>query len=284
MLQRLHLAIFTLLASSLPLECQGHGRLTIPMPRVGDLRYENDPVSSQASEDFVCRHPQPNPSGERPTVTAGGQLKMQWDLTALHVGDCAVFISYDVSQPRASQKFVKIANIPDCKSLSEQLVPIDIPSRLPAGNAVLRWDWKALHVWPKVEWYVQCVDIVVESSSPVLPSSLNSFSIISPPIYPSSGEQGVGFRNPWSDGASPDQAGWYVTGPACFDPALNECGLTAEGTRGFTDAPSAPVVPECQTVLVQPGDTPESIVAASGGRASWADICALNGKSKTLPL
>mmetsp|Transcript_118890 Transcript_118890/g.296592 ORF Transcript_118890/g.296592 Transcript_118890/m.296592 type:complete len:945 (-) Transcript_118890:417-3251(-) len=274
---RLCLPIFALLGASLPLGSRAHGRLTVPTPRIGDLSYENDPVSSEVSEDFVCRHPQPNPSVERPVVAAGGRLDMKWDLTALHVGDCAVFISYDVDKPRASQKFVKIANIPDCKSFSEQRVSIDVPSQLPAGSAILRWDWKALHVWPKIEWYVQCADIIMESSSSLPVSSLSSFSIVSPPIYPANAEQGVGFRNPWSDGASPDQPGWYVTGPACFDASLNDCELTAEATRGFTGVPSAPVVPECQTVMVEPGDTPESIVAAFDGRVAWADICAVNG-------
>merc|ERR1711963_829505 len=56
-------------------------------------------------------------------------------------------------------------------------------------------DWAALHVWPKVEFYVQCVDIEISSTSTISPASLDGFSITNPPIYPDNGNDGVGYRN-----------------------------------------------------------------------------------------
>ena len=55
------------------------------------------------------------------------------------VGDCAVYLSYDVAKPRPEQNWFKIANLYDCKSKNKQDVNIDIPPWLKAGPAVLRW-------------------------------------------------------------------------------------------------------------------------------------------------
>merc|ERR1719401_2108575 len=100
----------------------------------------------------------------------------------------------------------------------------------------------ALHVYPTVEWYVQCADIYIDSTVQESIPATSSFSIIQPPIYPSSGDVGTGFRNPWGDGRSPGDSGYYITGPACFDGTLtvrNHCDETAPGTRGFTGQPGS---------------------------------------------
>jgi len=268
------------------LPCLGaaHGRLTVPTPRIGGPGiYENDPVPLE-SESFVCRHANPNPSITPAIVRAGSKLALTWELTAAHVGDCAVFISYDVDSPRRQQRYVKIANLPDCKSKNGQNVMIDIPSVLPAGRAILRWDWKALHVYPTIEFYVQCADIVMESSSTNAFSEFNSFRIIDPPIYPASGDDAPGFRNPWSgSGSSEGQRDFFVTGPACIDVSLNRCELTSDWTRGYTgfggeqgDPPNS----ECLKILVNETDTPASITAqadALGSKATWEEICNMNG-------
>merc|ERR1719401_84958 len=89
----------------------------------------------------------------------------------------------------------------------------------------------ALHVYPTVEWYVQCADIYIDSTVQESIPATSSFSIIQPPIYPSSG-----------DVRSPGDSGYYITGPACFDGTLtvrNHCDETAPGTRGFTGQPGS---------------------------------------------
>merc|ERR1719221_2540347 len=112
------------LCASLPLLSTAHGRLTLPVPRVGAGVYENDPVASQTSEDFVCRHPQKNAAVQTARVVAGQKLDLRWDFSAAHAGDCAVFITYDVDRDRRSQRYVKIANLPDCKSQNPQVAEV----------------------------------------------------------------------------------------------------------------------------------------------------------------
>merc|ERR1719188_725220 len=156
-----------------------------------------------------------------------------------HVGDCAVYLSYDTGRPRRTMRWVKIANLPDCRSQINQNVPITIPAELPAGNAVLRWDQYALHqvanVPPFIEWFIQCADVTFTSSSTRSWESFNTFSIIDndgTPAYPSSASS---YRSPYTQGQSaPGEPGFWMTGPACVDDSLNQCALTAVGTKGYT--------------------------------------------------
>jgi hypothetical protein len=195
-----------LLVCALPRTCWAHGKLTSPVPRDGISAGragldENNPVSFEPGcsdpmnrcDAFVCREAAPNPSVGVTQVTAGGTLQLQWAFTAFHVGDCSVYISYDVEVARPQQRWVKVANLPDCKSYPS--ASITIPASLPAGRAILRWDWAALHIWPTVEFYVQCADIQISSSSPSTPADLDSYPLTAPPVYPDSGNDGVGYRN-----------------------------------------------------------------------------------------
>jgi hypothetical protein len=150
----------------------GHGRLTVPTTRRGDIwAYENDPIGFDQHgtqpptppEEFVCRH---DVSGSTPVTpyTAGQQIDITWVNSALHVGDAAVYISYDYDLPMSrnqDMEFFKIANIWDAKTFSASSYPITLPEWLPAGRATLRWEWYALHNNPIVERYVQCAEIEI---------------------------------------------------------------------------------------------------------------------------
>lgn len=187
-----------LCAASSLLAAGAHGSLTFPMARTGGTDYEGDPVPSNTDERFVCRHAEADPSATPAMIAAGGTTQVQWDTSAPHEGDCALFISYDIGLPRVSQRYMKIANFPDCASRSGQSVSVAIPGTLPAGDAVLRWDWRALHAFPTVEWHAQCADVRVSSSSARTWESFdNRFRITSPPIYPADGNLAPGFRNPF---------------------------------------------------------------------------------------
>lgn len=223
----------------LPVAVYSHGRLTVPATR-NPVGYENDPIGFQGrpQEQFVCRN---DPNGMRTAVTAGQPLDMQWQNTALHVGDCAVYVGYgdDIVNgglsERTSGKFVKIANIFDCKKYSGQDYQIDLPSWLPAGKAVIRWEWYALHVAPTIEFYAQCADVDIQSDSNLTPADLPSYSIVEPEwVLPKRGDIAgtVGYRNAFNT-ASPQ----FVTGPPCAFPgdssSRNACNLTAKGTQGY---------------------------------------------------
>lgn len=143
------------------------------------------------------------------------------------MGDCSVYLSYDVTVPTSAARFVKIANLPDCRSQINTLVPIVLPSQLPAGDAILRWDQYALHQGSFIEWYVQCADIAITSSSSKDWASFNKFSIAS--VYPGNPRQ-----NYRRNTAVPGDNDFYMTGPACVEDSINECALTAKGTQGYT--------------------------------------------------
>ena len=220
-------------------------------------------------------------------------MNLKWRFGAAHVGDCAVFISYDVAETDlAKQKYFKIANLPDCRAQNNQEVQITLPSWLPAGDAIMRWDWTALHVYPRVEFYSQCSDITITSNSATSPADIESYSIISPPIYPSSGSDGVGYRNPFNP-SSPQ----YITGKACANGFKgNNCELTAEGTQGSTGGGSADggdtdggdtdggdgeePTPLCLIHTVSSGETLASIATYYVGQGyesvTWQNICSEN--------
>merc|ERR1711964_57091 len=117
-------------------------------------------------------------------------------------------------------KFFKITNLPDCRSQNNQEMQIDIPDFLPSGDAIMRWDWYALHVRPSVEFYNQCVDISISSTASTPMSQFTTYSIVSPPIYPNTANEGVSYRNAFN--VNEEQT---MTGPACVNGFMgNQCG------------------------------------------------------------
>eukprot|EP00128_Syssomonas_multiformis_P008957 Colp12_sorted_trinity150504_noHs@29874 len=90
---------------------EAHGSLSYPITRdkVNGVRLDlqDAPVSGYTGKDFVCRN---QPAGS-PVITlvAGQTFPMRWDFGAAHVGDCAVYVSYDVNVADDQQKkFYKI--------------------------------------------------------------------------------------------------------------------------------------------------------------------------------
>jgi hypothetical protein len=74
-------------------------------------------------------------------------------------------------------RFFKIANFPQQRLNNKQLVSVKLPSWLPPGPAVLRWDWYATHNAPWTEFYANCVDIEIDSTSNVVPEDIPSYKI-----------------------------------------------------------------------------------------------------------
>jgi len=269
----------------------GHGRLSVPATR-NPTGYENDPVPSNNDDTFVCRNGLTAP---QITINAGSTLDLYWDFGAAHVGDCGVYLSYDWdAASNSEQEYFKIANLFKCKDQNRENVTIDLPPWLPNGRAVLRWDWYALHVYPSVEFYSQCVDVTVASGNgDVDISAIVIYPIINPALYPADANTGVGYRNPF---ANTEQ---YMTGPACGNGYTgNNCALTQEGTTGFIDVGDGTPVESptmfptfinatekptyasmCETYNVLNGDTISSIADAytnNGMPVTWDEICDIN--------
>jgi hypothetical protein len=62
-----------------------------------------------------------------------------------------MYMSYDVDLAPKQQKYFKLADMPDCKAANNQDVSVKIPTYLPNGKAILRFEWIALHVRPMSE-------------------------------------------------------------------------------------------------------------------------------------
>jgi len=221
-----------------------HGRMTKPMTRIGSATaYENDPIGFQGRPmtNFACRNGK-NPNVQPEEYTAGDTITLEWDLTANHIGDAGIYISYDHDVPHSEiykMWWFKIANIPNARDHKKSLgldYQITLPSWLPGGKAVLRWEWYALHVNPTIELYAQCADIIITpGASPVALMDIAMYPVVDAsgntktlPLYNT--DMAI-YRNGF-DPASPQ---WH-TGPACArDFGLNDCAATAVGTKGNID-------------------------------------------------
>lgn len=242
---------------------KGHGRLAVPQTRLHTISgydaYENDPVNFGTSvpattyHKFACRHDPPtdgngNLVATPTTVTAGQNMAVQWNLGVNHVGDCAMYASYDYDfageTGRKDMKWFKIANWKDCQSLNGVEHSIELPSWMPAGRAVLRWDWYALHVHPAIEFYAQCADVTVVGSGSALDiSQIPAYTMMG--LYPESANNAPGWRQEL--GLSTPET--WMTGPpcACRESDKNGCAYTKDAsvTPGFISRPSIDGVLGC---------------------------------------
>lgn len=251
-----------LLSSSLVLnQANAHGRLTVPTTRLGDrYAYENDPVGFDGKfDDFACRR-ELNPNVVKPTFTAGQEIDVEWLITALHVGDAEIYLSYDYSKPKSElheMKFFKIANFKSPKDFNNQPNKIALPDYLPAGDAVLRWQWVALHVFPVLELYVQCSDIrIVRSSGTGTPlADIPKYEVVAQDADGSFLPLTTGqkpFWNPFGGEAH------FFTGPECaLDFTKNACAGTARGTKGWVDMFNGAQPPPTQDPVSLPAPVTE---------------------------
>merc|ERR1719245_132731 len=116
--------ISIILSSCLIVGGLSHGRLLFPKTRYavkyGSGAYENDPTGGADATNFVCRN-EPDSVPSENTFTAGKQMNVKWGLSAAHVGDCALYISYDydkTGEDKRNMKFFKIAQWQRCKDIN----------------------------------------------------------------------------------------------------------------------------------------------------------------------
>jgi len=243
-------------------QASAHGRLTMPNTRIGSPgAYENDPIGFQSRPmtQFACRHGK-NPAVST-SVNAGDMIDLEWRITANHVGDAGVYISYDHDVPEADihqMEFFKIANIPNTR---DQPLPyqIKLPDWLPGGKAVLRWEWYALHVNPTIELYVQCSDIeITPTGSAVDVSTIPKYQVVDASGDPKTQSTYNTGMTMYRDGFDPNNGRQFLTGPEC---ALgfngNHCDKTAQGTTGWIDM-GAGSGPSLSTTTAPPVASPST--------------------------
>ena len=99
-------------------------------------------------------------------------------VAADHPGDGGLYISYDADYTDTQQmRFFKVANFPQQRRDNNKVISVKLPSWLPPGPAVLRWDWYATHNAPWTEFYANCVDIDISSISNVAPANIPSYKM-----------------------------------------------------------------------------------------------------------
>jgi len=210
-------------------------------------------------------------------VQAGSSLDFRYFMAADHPGDCDVFISYDVgSTPMQDKQFFKIANVPECekarfkmsqavcdsddmaRSKCSQMfhATITLPEWLPAGEAIFRWGWTAVHPFPNVEYYADCVDAIIQQgASPISLASITKYRLKDAFPAVSCDHRGTAATNWQEKQCAPGSRSKFVykcnwqppNGPCVSDPETfmlgpecangysgNDCGSTARGTQGNT--------------------------------------------------
>lgn len=220
--------------------------LTLPQPR----QNPNDfvpfgPIASADDASFVCRYGADFESPNRIKMTAGSQMNLQFQFNVNHVGDAALFITYDVDKPRAEMEFFKIGNFFQFFENQSNLIPVVLPEWLPEGDAILRLDWLAFHLFPMVEFYAYCVDIEIENENSdkiVDLDSIVTYKMIGDgaDIYPGhANDPGYNldapkrYRDPFNAPANLQ----FMFGPPCAHSLahseMNSCHLTQKGTLGY---------------------------------------------------
>jgi hypothetical protein len=148
-----------------------HGWMSFPKPR-GQYLPSPKPAHDEyapATRDpddmaIVCRNDPVMPKANWLPLQAGKSQSITLQFNALHVGDCFVYLTYDGDKPVNEMKWFKIWEQHECKNNNNY--EIAIPSYLPSGDHVIfRWEWYALHVYPTVEYYSQCVDATMSGSA-----------------------------------------------------------------------------------------------------------------------
>lgn len=109
-------------------------------------------------------------------------MNFEWTFSAAHIGDCFLYVSYDINTADADKEWFKISNFMadenpprDCRQGAGQQQGITLPSWLPTGDAIFRWEWYALHVRSggRIEYYSQCIDVTVTGGSSVALADIN---------------------------------------------------------------------------------------------------------------
>jgi hypothetical protein len=119
------------------------------------------------------------------TVTAGTSFEVSWNFEAAHPGDCSLWISYDEDTANPVN-WVKVGDYVGCGATNALLndppsgdnsFAFALPANLPAcDHCVMRWDWYTTQQVTNVEFYVDCFDVTVESTSTGTPTPTTSIS------------------------------------------------------------------------------------------------------------
>lgn len=248
------LAILALFAYSV----DAHGWLSSPSPR-GQFRSvprradeESFMATSVASSNsMTCRDDPEMPRNKWISMTAGTSQSVTFQIGAAHPGDCFFYLTYDGDKPDSQKKWFKIWEKHQCgKYQGSYTHNIPIPSYLPSGSHVIfRWEWYATHIFPVVEFYVQCVDATMTGlASGVLPQP----QVKIPGHLPEpSGNRDIGTNNYYWDYDNVAYNTFYTGPPVATpngNPNYNLGSATAVSYPTVKPPTTAPVIPTTKPV------------------------------------
>lgn len=241
--------------------CDAHGTLLRPVPRTPTGEFvegATDPIGFNSDtvfefpdvigQEFVCRSGIAKDSGE--IWNADQTVEIEAFFGVPHPGYCELFFSYDVDASLREMRWFKVGNWKDCGTNFDMAPGTDFPERmtstfnvflpswLPQGNAVFRFMWSAMHN-ATPEYYVDCSDVTIQSSSSSLPASVITYPMINQSPYNEdinmwlSGDEDLD-GNHWPN---PQIAAEWMCGTPCAEAgaSYNQCPLTASGTEGYID-------------------------------------------------
>jgi hypothetical protein len=121
-----------------------------------------------SAKAFRCRKSKPSSAPFRELV-AGETIDVEWTLSAVHPGDCYLWLSYDTNVDEPENWF-KIAAFPGCVDKNafdagfsgrdprtSNKWPVKLPSWLAScDHCVLRWEWVTVQQVIDNEYFVTC--------------------------------------------------------------------------------------------------------------------------------
>ncbi|KAG8464401.1 hypothetical protein KFE25_003464 [Diacronema lutheri] len=126
---------------------------------------------------FRCRESRPSAPPFQQLV-AGQTIDVEWTLSAVHPGDCYLYLSYDtnVDEP---ERWFKIAEFPGCTHKADvdagfnglnprtlNTWPVRMPTWLAScSHCVLRWEWISVQQVVDNEYFATCADVQVTGTA-----------------------------------------------------------------------------------------------------------------------
>lgn len=153
-----------------------HGSIEIPITRDITEREEGFqwprwmPIFDPTDSAMVCRNlPASDEVSQYVNIKAGEMIDVRYDMQAEHVGPCFFYIGDE-----KKNEWYKIWETERCDEFNYQPIQIKIPEQVPAcDQCVLRWEWHALHKRVRgggsLEFFVNCIDVKIESDSTCAP-------------------------------------------------------------------------------------------------------------------
>merc|ERR1712137_363992 len=114
---------------------------------------------------------------------------------------------------------------------------INLPAWLPAGEVILRWGWHAVHPYPNIEYYADCVDAKILAGASPIPLSTITKYVLKDAFPPASCDHRSTTCGPGTRSKFVYRCNWQPpSGPCAPNPETFMLGPEcANAANGYTD-------------------------------------------------